>query len=1010
MPRYTSPDRRRTILPLVAATLLATFLLGIPAIAGAQITSVPHDGYFNGFGSYYDGDYRSAAASFRNAARAGIASTEGRWIDSICYHTMLGDCYYEMGDLTNALDQYSSALKLFVTYRDWMLRVEFPAGIDPEQNMVTNVTWGKSRRITRIGHFPPRFQSLQGQLNNQNALQRGGVVAAPSLHPVYVSEIVRCTAQSIRRRAEIMGPMSEHDTLTMSVLDALSRRPGPPNNWAQCWIELQLGCAYAAANKPDQAASELSKSLLAGGTYDHPLTCLGLVELGKLAFQQGKYEAAMTMFHEATISAAFFNRYDIMAEGFRWGQLAHLVSAQKGIYPPLVPAIAWSKQNGTRTLTVTLLTALGENLLIAGDVNGATATLALARSSLGRAEMAQGAMGAQLNFQTAKLTLQTGNIAAGATSLNAAINFQKAASKRAFQIALADRYFTSGGVTERVGDMLYAEVLREPTGADWTVEPLDTLASLMVPHPLPLEHWFELALVRKEMEQALEIADRIRRHRFFLSLPLGGRLHALRWVLEAPDESLTNAAQLQRQDLLVRFPRYQEISNQAAKAQTELATIPLKPADEAQGKKQAELLDQLGKLSAVQEALLQLIALQRVPSDFAFPPLLDLKQLRARLPEGRLVLAYLQTTRNVHAFAISKDNYAYFTVETPAKVRADVIEMLRLMGHYDKNQPLNDETLRDERWKASAAKILKQLTNNTKSEFDADDWAKYNEVVVIPDGLLWYLPFEALQLRSGTTTVSLIDLMNVRYVPTVALAAPDSRPRKAVDRTAVVAGRFTLTGDEVASTRAAAKIAEVLPGTTSLPTRLDYPTSIYASAFDRLVLLADVVPAEHGPYNLNPLQLEMGKPGNTLSDWMLLPWPSPDQIVMPGFHTSAEDSLKRGGNGEEVFLTVCGMMSTGARTILLSRWRVGGQSTFDLVREFVQELPHASAASAWRRSVQLGRKNPLDPAAEPRIKVPANVEAFRNEHPFFWAGYMLVDTGSEPRSDRDIAPPAVENK
>ena len=56
-------------------------------------------------------------------------------------------------------------------------------------------------------------------------------------------------------------------------------------------------------------------------------------------------------------------------------------------------------------------------------------------------------------------------------------------------------------------------------------------------------------------------------------------------------------------------------------------------------------------------------------------------------------------------------------------------------------------------------------------------------------------------------------------------------------------------------------------------------------------------------------------------------------------------------------------MAAGAETMLLTRWRVGGQSTLDLVREFVQELPHNAAADAWKRSVELGMEMPIDPAS-----------------------------------------------
>src|SRR5687768_6889781 len=169
-----------------SAFLLAAILVGglalsetanAQAIAGQRgPKSVPHDGYWSGFGYYYDGDFKEAGREFRDAARTGIASTEGRWIDSICYHTMIGESYYQMGDLANALDQYTSALKLYLAHRDWMLRVEFPPGIEPEQNLNKTVTWGASSRKTTIGHFQDRFQSLQGRFDNDQVIQKGGVV------------------------------------------------------------------------------------------------------------------------------------------------------------------------------------------------------------------------------------------------------------------------------------------------------------------------------------------------------------------------------------------------------------------------------------------------------------------------------------------------------------------------------------------------------------------------------------------------------------------------------------------------------------------------------------------------------------------------------------------------------------------------------------------------------------------------------------------------------------------
>jgi hypothetical protein len=789
-----------------------------------------------------------------------------------------------------------------------------------------------------------------------------------------------------------MGPVCEYDPLTTQLLDALSRRPGPPNHWAQCWVELNLGLALASANKMPQAISELTKSLMAAGQYDHPLTCVGLLELGKLAFEQGKYDAAITFCHEATISAAFFDRYGVMEEAFRIGALAHQVSNQKGVYPPLLPAAAWA--DNIPMLQTSILTSLADNLLTTGNLQAAAVAVGDADKAQGRAEMAAGAIGARLNYQAARAALQAGNARAGGAALSAALTYQKLASRRLFQIGLVDALYVKNGVTERVADLLYTDVLREPARTDWAVDPLETLAIGMVPHQLPLEHWFELALIRKEQDKALNIADRIRRHRFHSTQALGGRLLALRWVLEAPKEMLSAEAQLQRQDLLVKFPKYGELSKHAADVQAQLDALPLAPADEAQKKKVAELLADLAATSAGQEVLLQLIALERAPAELAFPPLRDTKDIQKQIPDGTLVFTYLVTASNVHAFALTKDKYGHFLIAQPAKVKTDIAELLKGWGHYDRTQPVAADDLLSQEWHVPADRLLKQLTNDTKPQ----DWASYKELVIVPDGVLWYLPFEALRIPTADGPQTLVLQMPVRYAPTLSLAFPASALARRVSRTALVAGKLYPREDDGLTDMAKAQLSAI-EGATILGEQLPASSATLSATFDKLVLMADIADPERVPFGWSLLQVDGGKPGSTLGEWSQLPFRGPEQYVFPGFHTPAEYGLKKGGTGDEVFLTVCGLLASGSRTVLLSRWRVGGQSAIELVREFVQELPHSAAPAAWRRSVQLAHERPADPALEPRLKFARSIDGMKTDHPFFWAGYLLVDTGAAPPAE-----------
>jgi hypothetical protein len=38
----------------------------------------------------------------------------------------------------------------------------------------------------------------------------------------------------------------------------------------------------------------------------------------------------------------------------------------------------------------------------------------------------------------------------------------------------------------------------------------------------------------------------------------------------------------------------------------------------------------------------------------------------------------------------------------------------------------------------------------------------------------------------------------------------------------------------------------------------------------------------------------------------------------------------------------------------------------------------------------------LDPTAEPRLKANPAADGLKGDHPFFWAGYLLIDTGAQP--------------
>lgn len=987
-------SRGCTLRNWLAGLLLSTMVL-MPRGAAAQfagpVREYPGQDYYQALSEYQDGDFRSALRDFQSAGKSGIQTTEGRWVDSICYHTMAGECLFQLGELALALDQYTHALNLLVAHRHWMLRVDFPALEPDNRGSQRPLTWGPSSRVTGLAQFPFKYQILQGRPDNDRVLQQGGVVALPEFHMINAHEIARCSAVAIRRRHQIMGLACPHDPLTTQVLQALSLRPAPPNHWSQAWISVQLGMAYAAAGKGEAAVGELSKGLQVADTFDHPLTPVTLLQLGQISFQQKQFANAARYFFEATLSGAMFDQFDVMEEAFRGGYLTHIVTGQNGLYLPLAGATDWS-QRESRWLEVSLLTTAAQNSAEVNEPAAAVALIERARRRAARSEVLAGAVGARMQYVTALINYQTANLKAGDVAFASLMAYQAKSSFRLFEIALVDRLYTGGIVTGRVADELYGSALREPGASDWAVDPVETLSVVLTPHLPALEHWFEAALERKEPERAIEIADRIRRHRFYTTLQMGGRLLALRWVLEAPAEAIGAPAILQRQNLLASYPRYAAFSKQAAAIKQVLEQGPLLPDDDVALRAQAKALAELSQVSLSQEVLLREMALRRTPSDFVFPPELNFKKLQAELPERQLVLSFLMTSRGAYAFLFGKSNYASWQLEAPLKIRAQISALLRSMGHLEGNQAVDLEKFEDPAWKGIAQEVLKRLTNNAA----ASVWDRFDELVIIPDGPLWYCPFEALQIADGDKTVPMISKVRLRYVPTVALSLPDARRAGPVAETAVVAGAMFPRMPPEISDMAVADLQVGLTRVTRLTDPLPASSNLFATLCDRLVVLTDMEDRARGPYDWSPLQIDRGKAGGTLDSWIALPWGAPQQVVMPGFHTAAEDALKRRTTGDELFLAVTGMMATGTRTILLSRWRTGGQSSYDLVREFTQELPYSLAADAWQRSVQLVRAGELDLEREPRVKAELLDRAPNADHPFFWAGYLLVDTGMDP--------------
>lgn len=969
---------------------------GVPGF-GAR--GAPSANYYFAFRTYYEGDYDSALRSFRSELRGAIKNPTSRWIDSICYHTMTGECYYQMGKYPEAVEHYSAALELYVAFNDWLIPVRFDPNIRPEPaTQRVQVPWAATQRRSLIGSFATSNLIAQGRINNNEQVRQGGVVSPPLLFPISTQEIVRCTALAMRRRGELLGPVGHHDQLTKDVEATAVRRRGQPNHWSEVYLDVQLGFAYVASGKDPQAKNVLERSVLAAGEFDHPLTAMVLYELARIARDEGDLATAASLYLEASISAVQFEDYGTLEEALRQGCNIHIVSNQPGLYPPLEPAANWARVKDYRQLQASLLLCASENQAVRANPQAAQTLLSNARSVIGRRDMSRGLLGAKANYMAALVGYQAGNQKAGDEALNAALSFQQAGGSRwLYQVLEADSRYARGNISSRTAVALYAELLLRPTPRDWSFEPLEALTAQTANVEGAMDRWLEVALERREFDAALEITDLSRRRRFFATLPLGGRLLGLRWLLAGPPEALDGAARLERQDVLTRFPRIDQLLKEAAEIEAAQRRLPLVAVESETVRAQREGWKRLAEVSDALELSLREVAISRVPATLVFPPQRSVAEIRENLPAGQAVLAFYQTARKTYGFFVSAEGVQVWPVPGPAQLQRDVTSLLRELGNVDANRRLDLETLSSEQWKATARDLLRTLLEGSQIDFVET----IQELAIVPDGLLWYVPFEALQLGDEQQSVALIERLRVRYAPTVGLAVPDGRGRGTIGTTAVVLGKLYPRDGDGISAEAFDELQRVVPGATALSETLATSPDLLIASIDRLVAYDDISTNPEAPYGWSPIQLGSGSRG-ALDSWLTLPLAGPELVVLPGFHTAAENGLKtaaKEGHGRNVFLSVCGVMASGARTVLITRWRPGGRSSYDLVREFLRELPHTTAADAWQRSVEFVSQLDVDPEREPRIDLGSSAQPPKARHPLFWSAFMLIDSGTPPRKE-----------
>ncbi|TWT42739.1 CHAT domain-containing protein [Botrimarina hoheduenensis] len=968
--------RRRCSAYLPFRALLALPILALLAavpLAAQTGRAIPGAGYFAALDDLYAADYTRAERGFVSELRGGIKTTEARWIDSICYFTMLGETYFVQGAHAAALDQFDQAIDLFMANRAWLTTVQLNQPVREDLNLPRRMpAWARPLRAARYCDVPATFLATIGRIDNSQQAQQGGIIQAAQFWQLDAQELARCVAWSIYRRGELLGPLAPYDARQKAVSDLVARGGlAPATAWSNAWVNLWQGVAALSLESPKTALPHLQQATQMG-PFDHPLTGIALLAQGRLALE-AQQAVAPQLLHDAAMAGVAYEDYLVVAEAVRYAHQLQL-SIDPRPLPWLEPMAAWCTQRGLDETAIRCRLALSECALEARRPADAAALL---RGVMGRNRfVGRGPLGREAERLSLIVAAQQGAGAKAELQAAQLITKQRSYSLRGYRRGIADAAIESGLLSPRNAERVYERLLADPSAADWRDDPLDTLADLADESTNSFDRWFAAATVRRSAETMLAVAEQQSRRRFLAGQPLGGRVLSLRLLLETSAEALGDKAVDAKGAILDRRRDFVEFS---ARAEPLLAKLKLAAGSARDQRDWEATLD-------AREAILTQIALSRLPTPLVAAPSAG-KEITKQLTPGSAILLLRVGAGEVFGMAVSPTGVEAWRIGDERETNRQLVAVLKLIAGVGRQQRWTVAALVDTAWRDASAELAGLLLSGAPAEIRSAD-----HLTIIPDASLWHTPWPALMVGDETKGLApLIEQRSFALAPTLGHALKPSGERRRLETTGVIG---FLPGADAPQD----PIAQRAPGAVVIEAKPAASPAALKTLLDAAIISIDQDLEIEAPLALRLLPAGRGRFA-TLEGWTRLPTVAPTMVVLTGLHSAAEDlqaalrSRKRGTRriGDEVFHAVCSLLAPGTSTVLMSQWSSGGLHERELIAEFMVGVRSLPPGEAWRRSVELNRTRLLNLGAEPRVSAEEAEAGVDGSHPLFWCGFLLVD-------------------
>lgn len=363
---------------------------------------------------------------------------------------------------------------------------------------------------------------------------------------------------------------------------------------------------------------------------------------------------------------------------------------------------------------------------------------------------------------------------------------------------------------------------------------------------------------------------------------------------------------------------------------------------------------------------------------------LTVEEARELLPDTRTaLLEFALTDAGAYLFVLTRNNQSVelkaYALKTKAKELAESAERFR-QSLADRNLDFRPtaRTLYD----ALLGPAAKQLEGKTS-------------LVIVPDGALWNLPFQALR---SPKEKYLIEDYSLSYAPSLTVLREMMMRKRNVDakNNSLLAFGNPAVGKETTERIKYTLLDRGLPQLPEAEKQVKTLAEVYGPAQSRVYTGAnaseDKAKAEAGRFRVlqfathavlndsNPMYsyVVLSKAEGNKEDGLLEAWEmmnldlNADMVVL----SACETARGRIGAGEGVIGMTWALFVAGSPTTVVSQWKVESASTTELMLEFHRALRAQNARTSKAQAMQ-----------------GAALKLLRSEdykHPFYWAGFVVM--------------------